>query len=190
VNVSAKADLTSVVTLAPGHPVAGVVTVAASGPDLPCDVELRAELERGTYVVTELRCTRRQGGPEVTGEVIRTVPVARILHAGALKANKLFGPHADPAALKAQGPTEESLRVVAQVYRMAHLVRDNPTQAVSSALGLPHSTAARWVVQARRAGFLGPAERRKAGESHITATAKVSGSGVKGPARKRGGGSK
>jgi hypothetical protein len=140
------------------------IRVQALGPELPCDVELRAEIEEGAYAVTAVRCTRRRGGGEVTGEAIRSVPVERILHAGALRVNKLFQPRADPS----QGPTEENLRAVARIYRMAHLVRDNPTKAVSAALQLPYSSAARWVMQARRAGFLGPTERRKAGEVPTT----------------------
>jgi hypothetical protein len=146
-----------------------IIRVLAS-PDLPgeppCDVELKAAIEKGRYVVSEVRCTRRPRGPEITGELVRRIRVADILLAGALAANKfLAGPPGNPAALRAQGPTEESLRVAARVYRMAHLVRDNPTGAVASAIGLPHSTAARWVQQARQAGFLGPAEPRRAGET-------------------------
>jgi len=148
-----------------------IITVLAS-PDLPddppCDVELSAALDGGRYVVSEVRCTRRLRGPEITGELVRRIKVADILRIGALLANKvLAGPRGDPAALRAQGPTEESLRVAARVYRMAHLVRDNPTRAVASAFGIPHSTAARWVQQARQAGFLGPARSRRPGERPV-----------------------
>jgi hypothetical protein len=141
------------------------IEATADGPDLPCDVQLEAEIEEGAYVVTEVRCSRRSRGPEVTSEGIRAIPVARILHVAALDVNKgVFGPWSDRDTLRAQGPTDESLRVTAQIYRMAHVVRDNPTAAVSSALGLPKPTASRWVQMARKRGFLGPAESRKAGE--------------------------
>ena len=135
--------------------------------DLPCHVELDAELDEdaGTYVVTEIRCSRLRDGGDVTGEMLRSVPVQRILRAGALQANKLFQPsRADIAEVRAQGPTVENLRLAARIYRMAYFVRDNPTSAVSKALRLPYSTAARWVTRARRDGYLGPAHPRKAGE--------------------------
>jgi hypothetical protein len=140
------------------------IHVLATGSDLPCDVELSAEVENGTYVVSEVRCSRRRRGPEVTGEAIRAVPIKRILTSGALDANRGLHPGPDAAEIRDQGPTEESLHVVAYVYRMAHLVREPPTRTVASAIGLPYSTAARWVQQARRAGFLRPADKRRPGE--------------------------
>jgi hypothetical protein len=140
------------------------IRVQASGPELPCDVELVAEVENGTYVVSELRCSRKRRGREVTGEAIRTVPIKRILTLGAIDANSGLHPGPDATEIRDQGPTEESLHVVAYVYRMAHLVGDPPTRAVASAIGLPYSTAARWVQHARQAGFLRPADKRRPGE--------------------------
>lgn len=132
---------------------------------LPCDVELVATMRNDQYEVDKLTCSRKRNGPEVTGELIRSIPVGRVLRAGALRANSLFGsPHADAAKIRGQGPTDESLRVVASVYRMALAVRDDPTSAVTNALKLPRPTAARWVKSARQRGFLGPTEERRAGE--------------------------
>jgi len=145
---------------------ASSISVEAAGADLPCDVELRAELDEtvGTYVVSEVRCSRRRGGAEVTGEAIRAVPVERILRAGAIQVNRLFTPTRNIEEIRAQGPTDENLRLVARIYRLAHLVRDTPTTAVSKALRVPYPTAARWVRQARQRGFLGATEPRKRGE--------------------------
>jgi hypothetical protein len=140
------------------------IHVRATGSDLRCDVEIWAEVENGTYVVSEVRCSRRRGGPEVTGEAIRIVPIKRILTLGAIDANSGLHPGPEAAEIRDQGPTEESLHVVAYVYRMAHLVGDPPTRAVASAIGLPYSTAARWVQHARQAGFLRPADKRRPGE--------------------------
>jgi hypothetical protein len=110
-------------------------------------------------------CSRRKNGAEVTGELIRSLPVGRMLLRSALKANTLqASPHADAAKIRKQGPTDESLRVVARVYRLALAVRNDPTAAVASGLKLPRPTAARWVKEARRRGFLGPSEERRAGE--------------------------
>jgi hypothetical protein len=142
-----------------------IEVVVTNDRGLPCDVELVATMRRGHYEVDKLVCSRKKNGPEITGELIRSVPVGRVLRAAALKANSLFGsPHADAAKIREQGPTDESLRVVAHVYRIALAVRDDPTSAVASGLKLPRSTAARWVKTARARGFLGPTEERKAGE--------------------------
>jgi hypothetical protein len=140
------------------------IIITATGSDLPCDVEMTAAVEGDSYIVNEVRCTRRRRGPEVSGEVIRAIPVAGILRNGALQANKILVPRASSTDYRALGPVDESLRAVALVYRMARLVRDDPTQAVSAALGLPRPTASRWVQTARSRGFLGAAEPRKPGE--------------------------
>jgi hypothetical protein len=140
------------------------IRVHASGRDVPCDVELVAEVENGTYVVSEVRCTRRRGGPEVTGEAIRAVPIHRILTRGAIDANGGLHPGPGVEEIRDQGPTEDSLHVVAYIYRLAHMVGDPPTRAVASAIGVPYSTAARWVQQARQAKFLRPADRGRPGE--------------------------
>jgi hypothetical protein len=133
--------------------------------DLPADVELVATMRRGHYEVDKLVCSRKHNGPEITGELIRSLPVARLLQEGAIKANSFqASPHADAAMIRKQGPTDESLRVVAQVYRLALAVRDDPTAAVASGLRLPRPTASRWVKTARQRGFLGPTEERRAGE--------------------------
>ena len=131
---------------------------------LPCDVALTAELRKGRYEVVALTCTRRPNGPEITSELIRTVPVGAVLRRGALDAYKLFSPGANPVRLRAEGPTDDTLRVVARVYRMAVVVRDDPTRAVASTFDVPRPTASRWVQMARKRRFLGPAEERKAGE--------------------------
>jgi hypothetical protein len=61
--------------------------------------------------------------------------------------------------------TEEFLRDVAEVYRSAVQAGDAPTQAVSSRFTTTHSTAARWVREARKAGILGPSQGTRAGEA-------------------------
>jgi hypothetical protein len=165
VNVRGLPDEDAFWTGEPGEPAFwDRIRVKAWGRDLPCDVELVAAVENGTYVVSEVHCSRKRRGREVTGEAIRAVPIARILTLGAMAANSGLHPSPDAAEIRDQGPTEDSLHVVAFIYRLAHMVRDPPTRAVASAIGLPYSTAARWVQQARQAGFLRPAERGRPGE--------------------------
>lgn len=132
---------------------------------LPADVELVATMRGGHYEVDKLVCSRKKNGPEITGELIRSLPVARLLQQSAVKANTFqASPHADAAKIREQGPTDESLQVVARVYRLALAIREDPTAAVASGLQLPRPTAARWVKTARARGFLGPTEERRAGE--------------------------
>jgi hypothetical protein len=54
---------------------------------------------------------------------------------------------------------------VAEVYRAAHGAGEFPTVAVSGHFEVSHSTAARWVVEARRAGHLGRARGSRSGEA-------------------------
>jgi hypothetical protein len=69
-----------------------------------------------------------------------------------------------PEDVAANGPTDEALSWVASTYRLALVVGERPTKAVRDSMGLPQSTAARWVQQARQRGFLGPSDGRgKAG---------------------------
>jgi hypothetical protein len=123
----------------PGSPRSGRGSVQASVGELQCGAELVAEVENGTYVVSEVRCARTRGGPEVTGEAIRAVPIHRILTARAIDANGGLHPGPGVAKIRDQDPTEDSLHVVAYAYRLAHMVRDPPTRVVASAIGLPYS---------------------------------------------------
>lgn len=58
----------------------------------------------------------------------------------------------------------EFLEEVAQVYRNAVIANDPPTATVAESFGVSHSTAARWVMTARKAGALGPASGTRGGE--------------------------
>jgi hypothetical protein len=70
-----------------------------------------------------------------------------------------------PIAQRRNRITAEHLANVASVYREAWEAGEHPTKAVESHFGVSHSTAARWVGQARRAGHLGrPAEGSRGGE--------------------------
>jgi transposase len=56
---------------------------------------------------------------------------------------------------------------VAGVYRAAWESGENPTQAVAKHFEKPYSTAARWVGEARKRGFLGPADGSRGGEASV-----------------------
>ncbi|MGH2975582.1 MAG: hypothetical protein ACRDLL_12035 [Solirubrobacterales bacterium] len=64
--------------------------------------------------------------------------------------------------------TDDHLSRVAAVYRTAVEQGDPPTQTVADAMYAARSTAGRWVVEARKRGFLGPATKGRAGERKET----------------------
>jgi hypothetical protein len=135
----------------------------------------------GHFVCNRLTITRREDGPPVTTEGLREIPVAEFLRL-AVEANRLrVGPReydghtsswaltwAGPVMLSERaraggGPSEDDLRAVADVYQLAYVTGGAPTKTVMERLGLPRSTASRWIRMARERGLLGPATPRKAG---------------------------
>ena len=64
--------------------------------------------------------------------------------------------------------TPSHLVQVAEVYRVAWQDGSPPTKAVAQTFSVSHSTAARWVGAARKAGHLGPADSSRAGEQPPT----------------------
>lgn len=60
--------------------------------------------------------------------------------------------------------TDEHLAAVADIYRAAEASGNPPAKAVEDAFFTTYSTATRWIGQARKAGFLGPALKGKSGE--------------------------
>lgn len=119
------------------------------------DIELRAELVAGRYECAQIRMTRHGGGPEVTNELLRTVPVARLMKDGLLSAATLMtGVGPLPSGVDASNPSPEVLRWVSRVYVLARAVGDAPKQALASGLGVSPATAGRWIARARSAGYL------------------------------------
>ncbi|HEY5832454.1 hypothetical protein [Streptomyces sp.] len=60
--------------------------------------------------------------------------------------------------------TREHLEKVAEAYRKADADGAPPTRAVQQVFATTHSTAAKWVAQARKEGILGPAPGSRGGE--------------------------
>ena len=152
--------------------------VRATGEVVGYEVELELAFEGdGPYVCREVRVRQRAGGPPVTGEAIRAVPVGRLTNEVITEAVFSGAPGAAAVPLllrhdeeqklrmRVDGPTDANLKQVAAVYRFAMLIGAGPTQTVSDVFGLPRSTAGRWVAMARdpKRGFLGETERGKAG---------------------------
>lgn len=157
-------------------------------------LEVIIDRETRTPVVRELLVERREQspvGPPITASLIRRValdellrrlladvqerivPVeqegytgvfqlARDAEAGGTEA---WGGRAlAPATGRGRWTTDEKLRLVADVYRAAVAAGKPPTQAVADQLHYKRAHAGRLVLQARRAGYLGPTIKGKAGE--------------------------
>ena len=148
---------------------------------LPYRLELRVVYEDGRFVCDQLTIKRLPDGPPVTTEGLREVPVAAFLRL-AVESNVMrVGPTihegntsswelqwASPLELSERarsggGPSDADLRTVAALYQVAYATGGAPTKLVMNRLGLPRSTASRWVRMARERGLLGPATPRKAG---------------------------
>jgi hypothetical protein len=149
---------------------------------LPYRLELRVVHEDGRFVVDQLTVKRREGGPPVTSERLREVPIAALLRL-AVESNVVRVSReatrdgdtsswelrwASPLALSERakgggGPSDEDLRTVAALYQVAYATGQAPTRLVMNRLELPRSTAGRWIRMARDRGLLGPATPRKAG---------------------------
>jgi hypothetical protein len=63
-----------------------------------------------------------------------------------------------PEGLSEEGPTDRTLRWTAHLYRYGLAIEYNPTKSVEESLGVPRSTAGRWIAKARERGYLEPAE--------------------------------
>jgi hypothetical protein len=135
----------------------------------------------GHFVVNRLTVKRREDGPPVTSEGIRQIPVTAFLRL-ALEAHLMHvGPtvregdkstwkltFTGPITLSERarhggGPSDEDLRAVADIYQLGYMTGGAPTKTVMDRLGLPRSTASRWIRMARERGLLGPTTRGKAG---------------------------
>jgi hypothetical protein len=148
--------------------------------ELPYRLTIRVVYEDGRFVVDQLTVKRQPGGPPVTSEGIREVPIGAVLRLAVEHNVMRVGPTiregnsssweltwASPLELSERtrhtGPTERDLQTVADAYHVAYATSQAPTKAVMERLGLPRSTASRWIALARKRGLLGPASPGKAG---------------------------
>jgi hypothetical protein len=159
-----------------------MTTVTATGNpeagDPPLDVEIDVVPENGRLVAQEVRVRRQSDGPPVTGETIRSVPVAALTKLAAREVMRIINIAENeeiatvPAGVRDDqvqyvrdhGLTDKTIEIVAHTYRLALLMGNTPTKMVEEWLEVPRSTAGRWIATARERGLLGKAEGRgKAG---------------------------
>ena len=128
-------------------------------------LDIRFDPDQQRYICHEIRV---RGGDGISSETLRFAPVAKwiqlhLLH-GEGTIHELPNPDRyEPWGLKppadvAEAPTSRALRWTAHLYRFGLAVGSNPTKSVEERLGLPRSTAGRWIAKARQAGYLGPSD--------------------------------
>ena len=126
--------------------------------------------------------TAPEGSPPLTSTILRAVPVQRLARAAILAgvqrgrrkrtsdggtSTEILSPGLDDKDLelvRLRGPVPESLEVAAWVYNVAHLVGLPPARQVELTLGLPRTTASKWIKRARDMGLIGPEERNTDGK--------------------------
>jgi hypothetical protein len=151
------------------------IATKARVPDPIVRVEIEFDHDQHRYVCDQV--TVHPG----TTEVLRQVPVERLMVEELAKAglmptvttvgvtdsvglsdggSRTLEPWGRSVAEEVieHGPTDQALRWVAHLYRWGFAVSYGGTKAVEELLGLPRSTAGRWVEMAREAGYLGPPE--------------------------------
>jgi hypothetical protein len=166
--------------IAPGlaaHSPINVQIEDCNGYDLELDVvvEVPSGDRTGRFVCESLQVKQRNGGPPVTSEGIRGIPVATLTKAagarhiletqvsgsGDTRLTKIspltFTPE-QLEQLRQDGPVDTTLQRVSVLYRLALVMGEPPTRAVERTFNLPRSTAGRWVSLARDRGFLSRAE--------------------------------
>lgn len=161
--VKVDADGRPVCTAAAARPRPGVERgtlqwITAALEDLP-DRSLREWVRYGTSVMAMMH----NGGVASIWPDLPDDPIERqaVLDSWALLADTYM--HVQPGRRRAI--TSGHLKQVAEVYRLALDQGQNPTQAVQDKFVVSHSTAARWVMTARKQGHLGKAHPRRAGEA-------------------------
>jgi hypothetical protein len=142
------------------------------GSELPGPVTLRVLVEdTRSPRVTEISIT----GRSLTGGDLRKIPLARMRDAATMAATfrPLMGEDGEitggaqpiPSTTAVRTALRRSRRLIDQehlseVAKAYTHAPTHPTQSVADRFGVPRATAARWVLLARRSGFLPPAERK------------------------------
>ncbi|WP_344427126.1 hypothetical protein [Pseudonocardia ailaonensis] len=135
------------------------------------DVTVHVAPQEGRLVASRLVVDQRAGGPPVTLDGIRHIPVGALVRAvGANNLQEVEGraggyetvspnlSEAEVAELVAQGPTDQTLRTVAYLYRYALAVGDPPVKVVEQTMKLSRSKTGRWIALCREKGYLNPSE--------------------------------
>lgn len=150
------------------------VELAENDPE-PIDYNLTMTLDvvSGRLQCVELCVQHRAGGPAVTTEGIRRIPVGLYVQLAAIDQGVVSetvsvpgSPNVveeidwspPPADFAADGMTDEVLTQVARIYRWTMATGDRPYGVLERQYGIPRAKASRWISTARRRGLLEPEE--------------------------------
>jgi hypothetical protein len=163
-----------------GHALPGRWKTVLDGEDLPYLVELEFAAGDAGADCRAIRFVTRDVAAPISARLLRSIPIAECIQAAIASAavreerrsNEIaytFGGRDITEQMEharaAPRNSDEHLRAVAEVYSRAD---EKPTQAVQDAWPFnSYSTASRWVMQARRRGFLPPTTRGRGGTSTI-----------------------
>lgn len=134
----------------------------------PLDYDLRLNLDivAGRLACIELCAHRREGGPVVTSENLRRIPVGRYVTLAAIDLElvhevrtaaggfELVPFEPPPSDFAAAGMTDEALREITRLYVWAAATGERPYGLLERDYSLPRAKAARWLATARRRGIL------------------------------------
>jgi hypothetical protein len=114
-------------------------------PNLPYRVELTISFGGDRVVCEQLTCHQRNGAAPVTSAGMTHIRVADLVYQAAREALALSD---------SDGPAAHPLRAVGQIYALAYACGGSPRKQVMETLGLPRTTANRWIKRAREEGHL------------------------------------
>jgi hypothetical protein len=147
----------------------------------PYIVKLGLDLRANRVCPVTVNVTAPEGSPPVTSTTLRAVRVQDLFHdaiiRGALPARveatgtggtsfDVLSPltEQDVELIRLRGPVRESLEWTARLYDVAQKIGLHPAQHVERALGLPRTTATKWIRRARDMGLISPTEGSTDGE--------------------------
>ncbi|WP_330133001.1 hypothetical protein [Rhodococcus artemisiae] len=158
------------------------VTATAADDDIePIEhhVELEIDVVEGRLACTELRAARTEGGPPITSDHLRRIPVGSWVELAAEKLNvvQAIEPTPDGESFRAidfawpstefvdDGPTEEALESISQIFAFCMATGQKPIAVLAREYGLTKQTASRWIATAKRRGILVEEHRKVDGDA-------------------------
>jgi hypothetical protein len=177
--VSFNSDPRSAISneVAPGLFMAVPAFAGFAGVDLEgalYDVEMILDMTGEGIRPTSVKVTAQEGSPPVTGTTLRALRVWDLARTAipeglsqgvrteqadgsfVTQFNPVYGDLSDEevARLRKQGPTDETLGWVAYSYNLAGILGLPPARQVEVDLGVPRTTASKWVRRAKEKGLI------------------------------------
>jgi len=142
--------------------------------DLPgiwVSVDVHFEPTVMRYVLHGMAIERDDPAIELTGTLLRTVPIHELMRSATQQAkvkpldrgNFKICPAGEfvPTEIESliqQGPSPQTLEVVARHYRVAEVIGLKPAAYIQRFMGIPYPTVSNWISRAKAAGFFPTAE--------------------------------